>query len=159
MDKAQQDALKKAAGIEAAKLVENGMIAGLGTGSTVKFLVDELGRRHQEEGLEFTGVTTSRRTQVQAESYGIKIVDIDDVDHIDVDKSEGSVKLIVAERAPEELKGNSFVQNLLLDTQNGVTKLSIETASERDTIRLIRFMMEDGRSLNETMGSSRIYAA
>ena len=28
MDKAQQDALKKAAGIEAAKLVENGMIAG-----------------------------------------------------------------------------------------------------------------------------------
>ena len=45
MDKAQQDALKKAAGIEAAKLIENGMIAGLGTGSTVRFLVDELGRR------------------------------------------------------------------------------------------------------------------
>lgn len=84
MDKAQQDALKKAAGIEAAKLVENGMIAGLGTGSTVKFLVDELGRRVKEEGLEFTGVTTSRRTQEQAEGYGIKIVDIDDVDHIDV---------------------------------------------------------------------------
>ena len=84
MDKAQQDALKKAAGIEAAKLIENGMIAGLGTGSTVKFLVDELGRRVKEEGLEFTGVTTSRRTQEQAESYGIRIVDIDDVDHIDI---------------------------------------------------------------------------
>ena len=76
-----------------------------------------------------------------------------------VNKSEGSVKLIVAEREPEELKGNSFVQNLLLDTQNGITKLSIETESEHDTIRLIRFMMEDGRSLNETTGSSRIYAA
>ena len=84
MDKAQQDALKKAAGIEAAKLIQNGMIAGLGTGSTVRFLVDELGRRVQEEGLEFTGVTTSRRTQEQAEGYGIKIVDSDDVDHIDV---------------------------------------------------------------------------
>ncbi|BDR55114.1 ribose-5-phosphate isomerase A [Bombiscardovia apis] len=84
MDKTQQDELKKAAGIEAAKLVENGMIAGLGTGSTVRFLVDELGRRTQEEGLEFTGVTTSRRTQEQAESYGIKIVDIDEVDHVDV---------------------------------------------------------------------------
>ena len=84
MDKAQQDALKKAAGIEAAKLVENGMIAGLGTGSTVKFLVDELGRRVKEEGLEFTGVTTSRRTQEQAESYGITIVDVDEIDHIDV---------------------------------------------------------------------------
>ena len=45
MDKAQQDALKKAAGIEAASLVTNGMVAGLGTGSTVRFLVDELGRR------------------------------------------------------------------------------------------------------------------
>ena len=78
MDKAQQDALKKAAGIEAAKLIHSGMIAGLGTGSTVRFLVDELGRRVKEEGLEFTGVTTSRRTQEQAEGYGIKIVNIDD---------------------------------------------------------------------------------
>ena len=43
MDKAQQDALKKAAGIEAAKIVKNGMMVGLGTGSTVRFLVDELG--------------------------------------------------------------------------------------------------------------------
>ena len=84
MDKAQQDALKKAAGIEAAKLIQDGMIAGLGTGSTVRFLVDELGRRVQEEGLKFTGVTTSRRTQEQAEGYGIKIVNIDDVDHIDI---------------------------------------------------------------------------
>ncbi len=76
-----------------------------------------------------------------------------------VNNAEGSVKLLVAEREPEELKGNSFVQNLLLDTQNGVTKLSVETESERDTIRLIRFMMEDGKSLGENTGSSRIYAA
>lgn len=50
MDKAAQDKLKKEAGIEAAKLVSDGMIVGLGTGSTVKFLVDELGRRVNEEG-------------------------------------------------------------------------------------------------------------
>ena len=84
MDKTEQDRLKKAAGIEAAKLVENGMTAGLGTGSTVRFFVDELGRRVKEEGLEFTGVTTSRRTKERAEGYGIRIVDIDQVDHIDV---------------------------------------------------------------------------
>ena len=82
--KHNRDAMKKAAGIEAAKLVHNGMIAGLGNGSTVRFLVDELGRRVQEEGLQFTGVTTSRRTQEQAESFASKIVDIDDADHIDV---------------------------------------------------------------------------
>ena len=51
MDKAQQDALKKAAGIEAAKIVQNGMMVGLGTGSTVRFLVDELGRRVKELSL------------------------------------------------------------------------------------------------------------
>ena len=84
MDKETQDKLKKAAGIEAARLIRDGMVAGLGTGSTVKFLVDELGRRTREEGLKFTGVTTSRRTQEQAEGYGIKILDIDDVDHIDI---------------------------------------------------------------------------
>ncbi|MFT8592987.1 MAG: ribose-5-phosphate isomerase RpiA [Bifidobacterium sp.] len=84
MEKSEQDALKKAAGIEAAKLIENDMVAGLGTGSTVKFFVDELGRRVKEEGLHFTGVTTSNRTKAQAESFGIKIVDIDEVSHIDV---------------------------------------------------------------------------
>ena len=43
MDKAQQDALKKAAGIEAAKLIQNGMIAGLGTGSTAYHMVNAVG--------------------------------------------------------------------------------------------------------------------
>ena len=76
-----------------------------------------------------------------------------------VNTSEGSVKLIIAEREPEELKGNSFIQNLLLDTQNGITRLSVLPSSERDTIRLIRFMMEDGIRLDETRDSSRIYAA
>lgn len=56
MDKAQQDAMKKEAGIEAAKLVKSGMIVGLGTGSTVRFLVDELGRRKQEATLYATQV-------------------------------------------------------------------------------------------------------
>ncbi|WP_018143320.1 ribose-5-phosphate isomerase RpiA [Alloscardovia criceti] len=81
---ATQDELKKAAGIEAAKLVKDGMTVGLGTGSTVRFFVDELGRRVQEEGLKFTGVTTSVRTKEQAEGYGITIVDVDDVERIDV---------------------------------------------------------------------------
>lgn len=84
MDQETQNRLKKEAGIKAAQLVENGMVAGLGTGSTVRYFVDELGRRVQEEGLTFTGVTTSVRTKEQAEGYGIKIVDVDDVESIDM---------------------------------------------------------------------------
>src|SRR5699024_7025438 len=43
-----------------------------------------LGERVQKEGLNIVGVTTSNRTTKQAESLGITIKDIDDVDHIDV---------------------------------------------------------------------------
>ncbi len=40
--------LKKIAGVTAAKYVEDGMVVGLGTGSTA---VEEIGRRIKEEGL------------------------------------------------------------------------------------------------------------
>ncbi len=76
-----------------------------------------------------------------------------------VNACEKPVQLIVAEREPEELRGNSFVQNLLKETQNGVTKLSIATSSEKDTIKLIRFMMEDGISDVEVKGSALVSVA
>ena len=84
MDKAQQDALKKAAGIEAAKLIQNGMIAGLGTGSTVRFRSTSSVVASRRKASSSRASPPSRRTQEQAEGYGIKIVNIDDVDHIDV---------------------------------------------------------------------------
>ncbi len=84
MDKAQQDALKKAAGIEAAKLIQNGMIAGLGTGSTVRFPGRRARSSRQGGRPQVHGRHHLRRTQEQAEGYGIKTVNIDDVDHIDV---------------------------------------------------------------------------
>lgn len=40
-----QDELKKIAGYKAAELVEDGMTVGLGTGSTVRYLLDALGER------------------------------------------------------------------------------------------------------------------
>lgn len=79
-----QDLQKKAAGEYAASLVENKMVVGLGTGSTVKFFVDELGRRVNEEGLDIIGVTTSNRTTKQAEGLGIVVKKVDEVDSIDL---------------------------------------------------------------------------
>ena len=54
--------LKELVGIEAAKFVKDGMTVGLGTGSTAYYLVKELGRRVNEEGLKITGVVTSSKT-------------------------------------------------------------------------------------------------
>ena len=71
-------------GIEAAKYVEDGMIVGLGTGSTAKFMVDEIGRRVKEEGLSIVGVTTSKETEKQALALGIPLKSIDEVPYVDL---------------------------------------------------------------------------
>ena len=76
--------LKKLAGIKAAEFVQNGMIVGLGTGSTAYYFVEEIGRRVKEEGLQITAVTTSSVTSKQAEELGILLKSIDDVDQVDV---------------------------------------------------------------------------
>jgi len=76
--------LKQMAGIEAAKYVTDGMIVGLGTGSTAKFMVDEIGRRVKEEGLSIVGVTTSKETERQAQELGIPLKGIDEVPYVDL---------------------------------------------------------------------------
>lgn len=76
--------LKQIAGIEAAKYVKDGMIVGLGTGSTAKYMVDEIGRRVKEEGLTITGVTTSNKTELQAKSLNIPLKSIDEVPYVDL---------------------------------------------------------------------------
>lgn len=80
-----QDELKAQTGRESVKYIQSGMIIGLGTGSTVRYMVDELGKQVQEGKLtNIIGVTTSSRTAKQAKDLGITIKDIDDVDHIDL---------------------------------------------------------------------------
>jgi len=79
-----QNALKALVGQEAVKYVEDGMILGIGTGSTVRYMIDALGKRVKEEGLSIVGVATSDRSAEQAESLGITIKQLDEVDHLDL---------------------------------------------------------------------------
>ena len=76
--------LKEQVGIKAAEFVTDGMIVGLGTGSTAYYFVAELGRRIKEEGLQITAVTTSSVTYEQAEGLGIPLKAIDDVEVVDL---------------------------------------------------------------------------
>jgi len=76
--------LKKMAGIKAAEFVKDGMVVGLGTGSTAYYFVEEIGRRIKEEGLQITAVTTSSVTSKQAEGLNIPLKSIDQVDSVDV---------------------------------------------------------------------------
>ena len=69
---AERDALKRAAAEAAVELVEDGMVVGLGSGSTAAFAIEALGRRHRQ-GLRFIGIPSSERTAALATSAGIPL--------------------------------------------------------------------------------------
>ncbi|MBC1570692.1 ribose-5-phosphate isomerase RpiA [Listeria sp. FSL L7-1426] len=74
---------KKIAGEKACEWVKDGMIVGLGTGSTVYYTIEKLGDM-VEQGLQITGVATSEETAKQAEKLGIPLKSLNDVTEIDV---------------------------------------------------------------------------
>lgn len=65
---------KKHAGFAAAAHVEQGMVVGLGTGSTAAYLVEALGKRVREQGLQIKGVCTSKATETLAAEHGVPII-------------------------------------------------------------------------------------
>lgn len=67
------DELKHAAADKALELVQDGMLIGLGSGSTARFFVEGLGRL-VESGVKVRGVPSSRETAELAASLGIPIV-------------------------------------------------------------------------------------
>jgi ribose 5-phosphate isomerase A len=75
--------LKKKAAYEAVKTVKDGMIVGLGTGSTAKYAILKLGEM-VKEGLDIIGIATSLESERIARQAGIKIADINDYDSIDI---------------------------------------------------------------------------
>jgi ribose 5-phosphate isomerase A len=71
------EAAKQAAGMAAAALVQNGMLVGLGSGSTVRHLIVALARRVREEGLRIVGIPTSTETEALALTHGITLAEPD----------------------------------------------------------------------------------
>jgi ribose 5-phosphate isomerase A len=69
---------KRLAAVAGADLVESGMRVGLGTGSTVAYLLPELGRRQ----LDITCVVTSPATERAARKFGLRVESFDAADAI-----------------------------------------------------------------------------
>jgi ribose 5-phosphate isomerase A len=69
---ADRNAIKRVAAETAVDLVQDGMVIGLGTGSTAAFAVEALARRHRQ-GLHFLGIATSERTADQAKALGLPL--------------------------------------------------------------------------------------
>lgn len=75
------DEIKRAVARRAAELVRDGMMLGLGTGSTAKHLLYALAER-MKDGLRFTGVPTSETTKKLALELKIPVVEIDEAEQI-----------------------------------------------------------------------------
>ncbi|HEV7680461.1 MAG TPA: ribose-5-phosphate isomerase RpiA [Candidatus Dormibacteraeota bacterium] len=66
---------KQAAGAEAAALVEDGMVLGLGTGSTARWFIAAVGDLVRQ-GMSLTGVPTSLASEMLAHDAGIPLVEL-----------------------------------------------------------------------------------
>lgn len=91
-------AAKCAAGFRAADMAEDGMVLGLGTGSTVFYAIERLSARISE-GLRITGVPTSYQTARRAQEYKIPLTTLDTEPVIDLaidgaDQVDGQLRLI-----------------------------------------------------------------
>ena len=74
---------KKIAGEKAAEFIKDGMIIGLGTGSTAEYLINKVGDM-VKNGLNIQAVATSKATEKQAQKLGIPLLDINEVKYIDI---------------------------------------------------------------------------
>ncbi|HJU30703.1 MAG TPA: ribose-5-phosphate isomerase RpiA [Hyphomicrobiaceae bacterium] len=92
------DQWKQQAAEHALAYVEDGMLLGLGTGSTAARFVDLVGRRVRE-GLSLRCVPTSEATRIQAERLGIALTTLDEVPFLDLtvdgaDELDSDLRLI-----------------------------------------------------------------
>lgn len=79
-----KDLEKQLAGEYAAQFVEDGMVVGLGTGSTVYYTTKKIAERMSQEGLSLQFVSTSKRTTELAQSLGLLVRELDEVSEINL---------------------------------------------------------------------------
>lgn len=69
--------IKELVATQAAELVQSGMTIGIGTGSTVEWLIKALGKKISS-GLEIRAVSTSRATSDLAAAHNIPLIELND---------------------------------------------------------------------------------
>ena len=75
---------KEKAAESASSLISDGMVVGLGTGSTAEIVIREIGNRIKTEEFEILGVPTSLRTEMMAIECGITITTLSEHPSLDI---------------------------------------------------------------------------
>ena len=80
-----QTEMKQAVALAATDQVKNGMVLGLGSGSTAALMIQEVGARLRDGRLsDIVGVTTSFQGEVLAAELGIPLQSLNAIDRIDL---------------------------------------------------------------------------
>ena len=75
---------KELVALQAASQVKDGMLVGLGTGSTANYFIQELARRRTEEGLKVTAVASSVVSTIKAQALGLPLVSMEHLARLDL---------------------------------------------------------------------------
>jgi ribose 5-phosphate isomerase A len=152
----QDDAKREAARAAALELPERGVI-GLGTGSTARFFIEEVGRL-VASGRELTGVPTSDGSKKQAEDLGIPLLTDDGPWHIDVtvdgaDEVDGQLRLIKGgggAHLREKIVNYASTRNVIVVDES---KLSARLGEKwRVPVEVVRFAHAQTASLLAKIG-------
>ena len=76
---------KRVVGERAVEFVRDGMILGLGTGTTVRYFIEKLAEKIKRESLEIIAIPTSIETEKLAERLGIPLSTLDKYPEVDLD--------------------------------------------------------------------------
>ncbi len=144
--------LKEMAAREAVKYVEDGMVIGLGSGSTANKAIQLIGQRIKEEEIEVVGIPTSTGSDLLGRAVGIRMGELDDHPQVDltidgadeVDPSLNLVKGLGGALVREKIvAASSNVEMIVVDDSKMVDYLcqksplpvEIVTYSRKSTMR------------------------
>ena len=155
----EREELKKLAAEKAVEQVKDGMIVGLGTGSTMKYTLIKLGEL-VKSGLKIQGVATSINTKRIAQKEGIPLTTIDEHPEIDItidgaDEVDSSLNLIKggggALTREKIIAYNSKKVVIIVDDSKIVKALGIDFALP---VEVLRFGWTSTKKILEEFGCS-----
>jgi ribose 5-phosphate isomerase A len=129
MDELEQ--AKKAAGYKATAFIKDGMVVGLGSGTTAAFFIEKLSEKINQ-GLKVDVVSSSAGSKKLAEHFGLQVLDINEVSSIDVtvdgadeiDQNKNMIKGAGAAHVREKiLASSSHEMIVIVDETKLVAKL------------------------------------
>ena len=75
---------KKRAALEAVKLVKDGFVVGLGSGSTVAYAIQDMGKKIRRKELRILGIPTSHQASILAVESGIPLTTLNEHPQLDL---------------------------------------------------------------------------